>query len=109
MSENDRIGMTLSDVKSFDIGNHDYDNAHREVSTDEQQNPCTCQRKAKGSQGSASYPSIFAKADADPNCELHFPWMIEDDKSRVFAMRWWMAGYQVGYATRDEWANNKEE
>jgi len=92
--------FTLSYAKSFDTpGTWEYDKAHREVATDEQQNPCTCQRKAKERTGSAMYPSLITREDADPDCELHFPWMIEDDKSRVLAMRWWFAGHQVGYNT----------
>lgn len=93
--------MNMSELKSFDNAAKDYryDEAHREVSADEQQNPCTCQLKAKRRLGGTSYPSIIELQDADPDCELHFPWMQEDDLSRIHAVRYWFAGYQVGYNT----------
>src|SRR5262245_38340243 len=93
--------MNLTDAKSFDERARDYryDRAHREVAQDEQERPCTCQIKAKERLGGTSYPSLIELEDADPDCELHFPWMIEDDRERMVAMRWWFAGYQVGYDT----------
>ena len=96
--------MNLHDVKSFDEKAEDYryDAGHREISMAEQLQPCTCQRKAKERTGSAGFPSLIEIEDADPDCELHFPWMIEDDAERIAAMRWWAAGYQVGYNTGSE-------
>jgi len=93
--------MDLTDVKSFDNKAEDYryDEAHREIARDEQEHPCTCQIKAKERSGSAFYPSIIELEDADPDCELHFPWMIDADEERKAAFRWWMAGYQVGHST----------
>ena len=91
--------MNLSEQKSFDTGAHYYDEAHRETSAETQRNPCTCERKAKLRLGGAFYPSIIELEDADPDCELHFPWMQEDDASRRSAMRFWFAGYQTGYDT----------
>jgi hypothetical protein len=96
--------MNLSEAKSFDerIKDYRYDAAHRELSEAEQRHPCTCQIKAKERQGGVSFPSLIDLVDADPDCELHFPWMIEDDVSRINAMAYWMAGYQVGYDTAFE-------
>jgi hypothetical protein len=96
--------MNLSEAKSFDAKAKDYryDAAHREASENEQLQPCTCQIKAKDRLGGVSYPSLIELQDADPDCELHFPWMLEDDRERVFTMRTWMAGYQVGYNTAFE-------
>lgn len=91
--------MNLSEAKSFDTDQFEYDRAHREVSAAEQANPCTCQRKAKARQGGVHYPSLIDSQDADPDCELHFPWQIEDDDERIAALRWFFAGYQVGYDT----------
>ena len=91
--------MNLSELKSFDTGAFEYDTAHREVSNAEQEHPCTCQIKAKLRLGGASYPSLISLEDADPDCELHFPWMQEDEASRIHAMRYWFAGYQTGYDT----------
>jgi hypothetical protein len=88
--------MNLSELKSLNSG---YDTAHRETGKVEQESPCTCQIKAKLRLGGASYPSLISREDADPDCELHFPWMQEDDSSRQHAMRYWYAGYQVGYDT----------
>src|SRR4030095_12541612 len=93
--------MNLSDAKSFDekVKDYRYDKAHRAVSQEEQERPCTCKIKAKKRQGSATYPSLIELVDADPDCELHFPWVIEDETERVHIMRFWFAGYQVGYDT----------
>ena len=91
--------MKLHELKDFDTGAHEYDTAHREVSKAEQEKPCTCQIKAFRRLGGAHYPSLIDHEDADPDCELHFPWMIEDEAERVSAMRWWFAGYQAGYDT----------
>jgi len=104
--------MDLSEMKSFDTPEYEYDRAHREMSADEQQNPCTCQRKARErmlrevSPSMVGYPSLIQREDADPDCELHFPWQIEDDLERVHAMRWWAAGYQVGYDTGNKTGQN---
>src|SRR5262252_3465236 len=87
-------GMTLSEAKRYDTDAHEYDMAHREAAHNEQEYPCTCQAKAKQRLGYRDYyPSIIGWQDADPDCELHFPWQIEDPQSRMNAMRWWMAGY----------------
>ena len=93
--------MTLSQLKHAGASNDgsDYDAAHRELGTAEQLKPCTCMVKAKLRTGGALYPSLIEPSDVDPNCELHLPWMIEDDAERVHVMRFWMAGYQAGYAT----------
>jgi hypothetical protein len=91
--------MNLSELKMLNSG---YDAAHRETSEAEQASPCTCQIKAKSRLGGVSYPSLISPSDADPDCELHFPWMQEDDASRQNAMRYWYAGYQVGYDTAFE-------
>jgi hypothetical protein len=97
--------MNLSDIKSFDTeGKWEYDTAHRELSKLEQEKPCTCQhngreRILKDSPSMVGYPSLLEKEDLDPDCELHFPWMIEDEDMRKLAVRWWFAGYQVGYDT----------
>ena len=88
--------MNLSDLKHLNSG---YDKAHRMVSENEQEQPCTCQIKAKLRLGGAYYPSLIEPQDADPDCELHFPWMQEDDAHMLNAMRYWFAGYQVGYNT----------
>jgi hypothetical protein len=94
------MSMDLSEVKRYDTDSHEYDMAHRELAHNEQKAPCTCMHKAKRRLGYRDhFPSIIEWQDADPDCELHFPWRIEDDMSRMHAMRWWMAGYQVGYAT----------
>ena len=93
--------MNLSEAKSFDLdGSGEYDRAHRELSYGEQLQPCTCMRKAKERWGGTGFPSLITDLrDFDPDCELHFPWMIEDDEERRHLMRYWMAGYQVGYDT----------
>jgi hypothetical protein len=93
--------MNLSEAKhaGHDNPGLDYDRAHAELATVEQTSPCTCQRKAKARTGSVSYPSLISIEDADPDCELHFPWVIEDEAMRRLAMRYWMAGYQVGFDT----------
>lgn len=91
--------MNLSDVKFFDSGAHEYDVAHGELGREEQINPCTCQIRARERSGGALYPSLIERVDADPDCELHFPWMREDGVERRGGMRTWMAGYQVGFAT----------
>lgn len=90
---------TLSELKTFDDTDHEYDQAHAELSRIEQARPCTCQIKAHARQGGVGYPSILGVGDMDPDCELHFPWVLEDDTERQNAMRWWMAGYQTGYDT----------
>ena len=28
----------------------------------------------------------------DPDCEIHSPWVIEDEASRLTAIAWWIAG-----------------
>ena len=93
--------MTLSQLKhaGADANGSDYDAAHRELGAAEQRNPCTCMRNAKARSGGAMYPSLIEPSDVDPDCELHRPWVIEDDAERVHVMRFWMAGYQAGYAT----------
>lgn len=93
--------MNLSEAKHVGHNNtgQEYDEALRRLSSIEQEKPCTCQRKAKNRQGSALYPSLITVEDADPDCELHFPWVIEDPDERAHAVRWWFAGYQVGYDT----------
>lgn len=97
--------MDLSQAKhaGHDNPGHDYDRAHAELSAVEQTSPCTCQIQAKARTGSAMYPSLIAIEDADPDCELHFPWVIEDEAMRRLAMRYWMAGYQVGFDTAGEY------
>jgi len=98
--------MTLSQLKhaGADADGHEYDAAHRELGAAEQLNPCTCMRNAKARSGGAMYPSLIEPADVDPDCELHRPWVIEDAAERVHLMRYWMAGYQAGYATASEHA-----
>jgi hypothetical protein len=92
--------MNLTQAKSFDGPGHwDYDRVHRLVGAEEQSNPCTCQIKAKENQGSATYPSLIEYEDADPDCELHFPWMLDDPQEAVNTTRTWFAGYQVGFDT----------
>ena len=88
--------MNLSELKALNSG---YDEAHREVSNNEQENPCTCQRNGQLAFGGVSYPSLVEPSYADPDCELHFPWMQEDEASRIHAMRYWFAGYHVGFDT----------
>jgi len=96
--------MNLSEAKSFDTDQFEYDRAHREVSAAEQARPCTCQIKARKRLGGTGYPALIDKQDADPDCELHFPWQIEDDDERIAALRWWFAGYHVGYNTATDTA-----
>jgi hypothetical protein len=91
---------TLSELKNYPYGGMAYDQAHHELSNREQQQPCTCQIKAKTrTPDMVGYPSIITADDLDPDCELHFPWVIEDDVERMSAMRWWMEGYHTGYDT----------
>lgn len=63
------------------IGGPEYEAALREAAADETAEPCTCKRYGTD----------------DPDCELHYPWVIEDPKSRTYAMRLWLAGHETGY------------
>lgn len=97
---------TLTDLKAFDANVASdpsaltYDRAHREISNG---TPCTCERKLAERMGSLSpapyVGALLSPEDFDPDCELHFPWVREDDTSRLDAMRTWLAGYQIGYGT----------
>ncbi len=89
--------MNLSEAKRLtdqpELDAYPYDRAHRELST---ARACTCELKAGSGPG-----GLITAEQADPDCELHFPWMREDDADRVAGMREWMAGYQCGYQTAD--------
>jgi len=73
--------------------------AHRELGAAENLQPCTCARaqKAATNPDGPYYPSIIYSEYLDPDCELHHPWMIEDESERVHAMRWWFAGRVEGF------------
>jgi hypothetical protein len=99
--------MNLSEAKNAGDGGKAYDAAHAEAGRHEQEHPCTCAIAAKARTGAALYPSLIAIEDADPDCELHFPWIREDDRAREDAMRLWLAGYAVGFRTAEE--GNRDE
>jgi hypothetical protein len=82
--------------------------AHRELGAAETNSPCTCAREQKRQTNPDGpyYPSIIFDQYLDPDCELHHPWMIEDDAERVAAMRWWFAGRVEGFNVGTKCAND---
>jgi hypothetical protein len=76
------IGMDLGQFAYLELRESDrvdYELLTRAIEAELESRACTCY--AQGGPGGS-----------DPDCELHYPNMIENDGERELALRWWLAG-----------------